>query len=425
MFSILLSQYDGSIVGPIAWLLGKILNVIFELLSNFGIENAAICIIIFTFIVKSLMIPLTIKQQKFTKLSTVMNPEISKITEKYKGKKDEASLRKQQLETQAVYDKYGGVNPVAGCLPLLISMPIIFALYRVIQSIPAYVPAIKELYETIAIGIQDIGDYKDVMLEMAKEAGVMTSKFKEVEGGLTTNNVIDILAGFSTSQWIELKDTFPSLASIITENSQEIIRINSFLGGLNIADAPGFKFPGILIPILSIATQYLQTKMMMSQNSSSKDKSDPTAATMNTMNTIMPIMSGGMCLMLPIGIGIYWVSSSVFQIIQQFFVNRYLDSIDVNELIRKNIEKNNKKKARRGIDTTKSIEEISKQNTKSINEKTNTSIKSKANISNNQRVSKNAKDYQRKDVSYKSGSIAANAHLLDNRRSDNGKGDKS
>ena len=84
MVSVFLTQNDGAILGPIAKVLGLILNAIFEFLSNFGIENAGLCIIIFTFLVNALMIPLTIKQQKFTKLSSKMTPEINKINENTK-----------------------------------------------------------------------------------------------------------------------------------------------------------------------------------------------------------------------------------------------------------------------------------------------------------------------------------------------------
>ena len=141
---VFLTQVDG-ILGPIAWVLGKILNAIYNFISLFGIENIALCIVIFTFVVKMLMLPLTIKQQKFTKLQSKMSPELTKIQQKYYGKNDEESLRRQRAETQEVYAKYGA-SPMGGCLPLLISLPIMFALYRVIYAIPAYVTDVGELY---------------------------------------------------------------------------------------------------------------------------------------------------------------------------------------------------------------------------------------------------------------------------------------
>ena len=102
----------------------------------------------FTFIVKLLMVPLTVRQQKFTKLSSLMNPEIQAIQKKYKGKKDQETMMKMQEETKAVYEKYG-TSPTGGCLQLVIQMPIIFALYRVISNIPAYVNEVKKVYVNI------------------------------------------------------------------------------------------------------------------------------------------------------------------------------------------------------------------------------------------------------------------------------------
>lgn len=75
------------------------MNGIYEFFHLFGVQNIALSIIVFTFITKTLMLPLTIKQQKFSKLQSKIAPELQKIQEKYKGKKDEASIRKQQAET--------------------------------------------------------------------------------------------------------------------------------------------------------------------------------------------------------------------------------------------------------------------------------------------------------------------------------------
>ena len=126
---------QGGLLKPFSWIMGIILNAIYEFVSLFGIHNIAICIIIFTIVTRMLMLPMTIKQQKFTKVSSRMNPEIQAISEKYKGKKDPESQRKYQLETQEVYQRYG-TTPMGGCLPLLITLPIMFALYRVIYKVP-------------------------------------------------------------------------------------------------------------------------------------------------------------------------------------------------------------------------------------------------------------------------------------------------
>ena len=151
--------------------MGVILDAIYKFVGLFGIHNLALCIFLFTFVVKMLMLPLTIKQQKFTRLSSKMNPELTKIQEKYKGKKDEESMRRQQAETQEVYAKYG-TNPMGGCLPLLISLPIMFALYRVIYAIPAYVGEVGDWYRTVAGAIEGISGHADTITTFVTENGL-------------------------------------------------------------------------------------------------------------------------------------------------------------------------------------------------------------------------------------------------------------
>lgn len=148
----------GSILGPIATVLGYIMDILFRFTSHFGIFNLGLCIILFTIITKTLMLPLTIKQQKTTKLMSVMNPEIQAIQKKYKGKTDQASMQKQNVEIQAVYEKYG-TSMTSGCLPLLIQMPILFALYRVIYNIPAYVPSVRVYFDNVVNPLMNQPDY--------------------------------------------------------------------------------------------------------------------------------------------------------------------------------------------------------------------------------------------------------------------------
>ncbi len=421
LYNLLLTKSGGPLK-PISDFLGFILEGIYNVLDLVGIQNVAIVIVLFTFIVRGLMIPLTIKQQKFSKLSAKMNPEIQKITAKYKGKKDEASMRKQQAETQAVYQKYGA-NPTAGCLPLLITLPIMFALYRVIYNIPAYVSSIYVTYANIAEAISGTNGYVDIMKDFAESLTVNTKNFTEMaNGNISIPHIIDIFVKFKTDDWTQLATQFPTVKNIITENSMEIVRIHKFIGNMNILDTPGFAFPGILIPILAAALQWFQTKQMTSLNPPA-DKDNPMASSMSAMNNVMPIMSGIFCFMFPIGVGIYWVAGSVFAIIQQFVINKYMDKIDIDELIEKNVTKANKRKAKLGIDPNASMEELAKKQTKSINAHIpveEESSKSMADLANSVKKNYEASNYKKSDVSYSAGSISANANLLKNRNSDKG-----
>ena len=152
MTGIILTQYDGAILGPIAKVLGYLMEGIFNVLDAIGIPNIGLSIILFTIVIYLLLMPLTIKQQKFSKLSAKMNPELQAIQNKYKNKKDNESMMAMNEETRAVYAKYG-VSPSGSCVQLLIQMPILFALYRVINAMPAYVGKRKESFEPLVTNL--------------------------------------------------------------------------------------------------------------------------------------------------------------------------------------------------------------------------------------------------------------------------------
>lgn len=404
--ALLLTQYQGKILGPVAWVLGKILNGIYIALSQFGIENAGLCIIIFTFFVNALIIPFNIKQQKFSKLSSVMQPELTKINEKYRNKKDTESMQKMQLESQAVYQKYG-VNPTSGCLPLLITMPILLALYRVIYAIPAYVDSIGALYYNIANALQG-QNYLDYMTGLIKELNVITSGWGDISTEISATNLVDIMSQFKTANWEAMIQQFPDIAETIRVNSDKIMHINTIIGGINIVDAPGYKFPGVLLPILAVITQLIQVRLMPQPATTQGEEMNATMQSMKMMNTFMPIFSGIMCCMLPIGVGVYWVAGYVFRIFQQLCINQYMKKIDVNQMIEKNVEKAKKRNAKLGIDP-EAVQKYAMQRTSNINDnKKQISTAGKANID----VNKNKKVDIGKGKEYKPGSIAQKAHLV-------------
>ena len=190
-----LTQSTTFLIGPIAKLLGLIMEGIYRLLDMLNYPDIGLCIMIFTVVVYLCMFPLTLKTQKFSKMSQIMNPEIKAIQDKYKDKKDQDSMMQQNDEIRAVYEKYG-TSPTGGCLQLIIQMPIVFALYRVIMNIPAYVKPLKDIYESVALTIQG-SSFADKFTDMV---GSSVSKFNIGD----SNKIIDGLYKFSTSQWKEL-----------------------------------------------------------------------------------------------------------------------------------------------------------------------------------------------------------------------------
>ena len=408
--SVILTTYQGAILGPIARLLGIILETLYRVLSHVGIENTGICIIIFTFLVNALMLPMQIKQQKFSKMSAIMNPELMAIQKKYKGKTDQASQQKMSLETQAVYQKYG-VSPASGCLPMLITFPILLALYRVIYNIPAYVQPVYDIYEALADKLQAAGATVEQLSKMVStQTYVINDAVRAAKESDSLTYFIDVLGQFNTTAWASLADKYPQLQSIISEVTSKANHINSFLG-LNIANTPKLLSVSVLIPIISVITQIASMKISMAGASSDMDD-NPAAASMKMMNNVMPIMSGIMCFMFPIGVGLYWIAGNIFRIFQSLGINLYFSKMDMEAEMAKNVEKNNKKLEKLGIDPN-TMKDIASQRTSNINVNKNSigGMADKVNAAN----SKNSVNYKRKNNGkYKEGSIAAYANMLSN-----------
>ena len=342
----------GSILGPIATVLGYVMDILFRFTSSFGVFNVGLCIILFTIVMKTLMIPLTIKQQKTTKLMSVMNPEIRAIQKKYKGKSDQESMQRQNVEIQAVYEKYG-TSMTGGCLPLLIQMPILLALYRVIYNIPAYVPSVRVYFDNVVTPLMGQADYAQKLQEITNIATACGGKLDKFDF-TNANRLVDMLYKFSTSQWGELQALFPAISDVIGQNAAVVERMNTFLG-LNMAEAPGWvpSFAWI-IPVLAAVSQWFSTKLMSgNQPSTSADAENPMAQSMKTMTTTMPLFSAFICITMPAGLGIYWIATSVVTIIQQLIVNAYMDKVNIDDMIAKNLEKVNKKRAKQGLPPAK------------------------------------------------------------------------
>ena len=342
----------GSILGPIATVLGYVMDILFRFTSSFGVFNVGLCIILFTIVMKTLMIPLTIKQQKTTKLMSVMNPEIQAIQKKYKGKSDQESMQRQNVEIQAVYEKYG-TSMTGGCLPLLIQMPILLALYRVIYNISAYVPSVRVYFDNVVTPLMGQADYAQKLQEITNIATACGGKLDKFDF-TNANRLVDMLYKFSTSQWGELQALFPAISDVIGQNAAVVERMNTFLG-LNMAEAPGWvpSFAWI-IPVLAAVSQWFSTKLMSgNQPSTSADAENPMAQSMKTMTTTMPLFSAFICITMPAGLGIYWIATSVVTIIQQLIVNAYMDKVNIDDMIAKNLEKVNKKRAKQGLPPAK------------------------------------------------------------------------
>ena len=361
-----MEETHNAIIEPIASLLGKVLDVLFVGINAIGLGNIAIAIILFTLLVKLLMLPLTAKQSKMMKLNSIIGPEVRAIQNKYKDKKgDQNAMLKMQEETKAVYAKYG-TSQMGGCVQMLIQFPILLALYRVFQRIPMYVTSLKALFINIlgdgGNGIMSAADYSDFMSNTFNTGTLAKIDWSNV------NDAVVAMNSFTTEQWNLLKEHFTSYASVIADNQTKITEMNTFLG-INVSQVPTLALNiAILIPILSGVTQYISVRV--SQGKSNQDDSDnPAAASMKMMNIFMPIMSAFIAFSVPAGLGLYWIATAVIQTIIQICINRYYDKLGVDEIVRRNVEQRNKKRAKKGLPPEK-IAKNATTSTKKIDSET-------------------------------------------------------
>jgi len=414
---LLLTAYGGSILGPIAVLLGWIMDKIYVLLASIGIENIALTIFIFTFVIYLCMFPLTYKQQKFAVLTRKMQPEMKAIQDKYKGAKDQDSMQKQQMETQALYDKYG-ISPTGSCVYMLIQMPILFALYRVFYNVPAYITSVKNVFTELVNGIMATDGFAKTMTNIADSANLrnVTYDFTVSDKTVVSNYLVDVLYKLPSSGWDALTNAFPDLTSSIDTVVAKLEKIN-YLFVLNISDTPlnlikfGWAsekkdflliFCALLIPVISYLTQMLNIKLTPQ---STEGQSEQMAAQMKTMNLMMPLMSLFICFTVPVGLGLYWIAGALVRVVQQYFLNKHFEKIDLESIIEKNKDKAAAKAEKRGIRQAQ-IYEAARMSTKS----SSTSMTDRANlVKDNSEALKNAEEFRSKASS---NSLAAKANLV-------------
>lgn len=428
MSDILLTAYPGSILGPIAKLLGILMDWIYSGISNITggrVESVVLSIVIITIIIYMCLLPLTIKQQKFSKLSQKMQPEMQAIQAKYKNKKDQASMMAMQEETQLLYQKYG-ISPMGSCVQMLIQMPILFALYRVFYNIPAYLSGVKGSFTGLVDSIQQTSGYQNTLVSLMEKYNVVTSsglnasnaasKLADASGDTLSNYIIDILYKLPSKGWDALMDSkfFDGIQSAVEKTHDALLHFNYFLG-LNISDTPWyiiksnftdkpdkwllFVILALLIPVLSYLTQMLNIKLMPQATNGN----DQVANQMKMMNLMMPLMSLFICFTVPVGLGIYWICSALVRGIQQFFVNRHIENLDLEAVMAKNEEKAKKKREKMGL-SEDYIKKAAQIKTKSIDNKANVSVSA----GTEEKLAK-AAEYK---ANAKAGSLASKANMV-------------
>lgn len=247
------------------------LECLMDFIYNF-VKNYGLAIILFTIVVKLILLPLNIKSQKAMRKQQKIQPVLAELQKKYANDKE-----KLQSEMMKLY-KENDVSMFGGCLPMLIQFPILIGLYRVIQSY------------------------------LNRPAGEVNFNFL----GLDLSKVPSQAIGLIT------KGDFSDIGVVLL----------------------------IIIPILAMLTTWISMKQSQKMAGQNNSQAGEQAAQMNgTMNAIMPVMTGFFAITLPSGMGLYWIVSNLVQMVQQYALNKLLDSkgddfvVKVPEKKRKNSKK--------------------------------------------------------------------------------------
>lgn len=307
--------------------LGYIIETIYKLVQNYGLS-----IIIFTIIVKMILIPLNIKSQKAMKKQQKIQPILAELQKKYAN-----DQQKLQTEMMKLY-KDNDVSMMGGCLPMLIQFPILIGLYRVIQGPLKYL---------LHVDINDAA----VVEKIEKIVALMTERFPAEIGNYTRYSAQDL---FKNSQ-IQLATWSEKVL-----DAADAWSINFNFLGMNLAEVPSkaiscltrgdFSQIGtialLIIPAFAIFTTWLSMKQSQKMSGQTQANGENQAAQMSkTMNMMMPIMTGFFTFTLPSGMGIYWIAANVIQMVQQFILNKHFDKkeddfvVKVRDTNRKNRKK--------------------------------------------------------------------------------------
>lgn len=319
----------GIIVGPIAWILGHVINFFFNIIYSLGIHanSLGISIILLTIFTRCLMIPLSYKQQKSMFKMQALSPELKKIQEKYKGATSDPEIqRKMQMETQKLYSE-NNVSPFSGCLPMLIQLPIFFGLYHVMQNPFKYIDVINDVYTQLSTMVLTAAQSDTKLLTLVQQFGQYGNIPANVGIDVNIfNRIINILGPGEVSQ---LKTAINSVDFDKICASKDSIEL--FLG-LNLTEKVGLwpVTPKSIIPVLSGITTFLSSWLMSKKNVST----DPAMKSQQRiMNITMPLMMMWITSSLPGGIGIYWIASNIFQLCQQFFLNKHFEKIGSADVV--------------------------------------------------------------------------------------------
>lgn len=294
-------------------LFGYILNFIYELVKNYGLA-----IIIFSIIIKVIMIPISIKQQKTMKKSTKLQAKMKEIQVKYKNNPE-----KLNEATMELY-KSENMSPFSGCLSAIVQIVLLFAVFFLVKSPLTYM---KKVDSNV------IDKYVKIMQQ--NELSTTNSGYPEIELIREAENIRKLKEQENTenTENQEGQEDKISLAEIKDEEIDDLY-INMDFFGLNLAQIPtkSSDWKAYIIPVLYVIVSIVSMRITNASTPKveQKDKNDgeedfdPMAQMNKNMNLMFPIMYVTVALIAPLGLALYWLMNSLLMIVEKLALNRLL-----------------------------------------------------------------------------------------------------
>ena len=276
---------------------GWIMRVCYSLVNNYFVA-----LLLFAVVMQLILLPFSIKQQKNSVRQAELAPKMAALRKKYAGRNDAATQQKMQEEMQELY-KRENYNPASGCLPLLIQMPILIALFNVVMN---------PLRHISGIAAEQISALSKYFTTPVDQGGL----------GLSIRYDLDIM-----NKARELMDTDPHIEELIPGIRDAIVNTNLF--GVDLSRIPTLSFSPfdwlLLIPILTVVFQLLTQKITRLFTYQSPETIEAQkGCSMQVMNWSMPVLSGWIAFQMPAAIGLYWIFRGIIMAVQQIILSKLI-----------------------------------------------------------------------------------------------------
>jgi len=349
----------GFIVRPISNLFGHIVSFLFDIVYALGASHSlGFTIILMTIIFRACMLPLSIKAQRSMMRMRLIKPELDKIQAKYGSTKDPEIIKKMNMEKQVLMQKHDA-NPLKGCFPMLLQMPLFIGLNFIMRQAFMYVVQLRNLYSELAMAIQRVPEYFNIFvppgltiaehrnlpaeyanairllpqsildnnIEMARlrDLGYSTEAIAERVGETIDISVAAdfarVINRFTTENWLWLQEQIPEYywAAIAELNSRRHA-IETFFS-ISMVEPSGLSFPQILLPLLTALTMVCSSYLMQ-QRTADPNADDKVKMQQKIMLVVMPVVMFFITIGLPAGVALFWVTGQVFQVCTDLVLNK-------------------------------------------------------------------------------------------------------